>query len=310
MFSLYASSKEIDFVLSVDWEGDSLSPKNIQAMQNFREKYPEIKHVHFLNAAYFTADLSLSKKQIIERIQSVLRPGDEIGLHIHPWKHFVEAAGVVYRQGPRYLGEKYTHHFTKTPGGDVPLFAYSFDEIRKMIQYSKQILEQNGFGPITSFRAGGWMASAKVRAALAIEGIAFESSAVPAQLVAQLYPKTLLSHWAKKIWSNISLQTQPFQMITKESSIMQFPNNMGLADYVSFEYFFKLLEILNKDKKNSEPLYLHYGYHQESAAIYIHEVDKILSRLKNDFLVKPKGLLELNQRYQKKAQIKLCLSLF
>ena len=90
--------------ISVDWEGRDLSAINLNAFRAYREAHPDVPLTHFLNAAYFTKrDANASKVQA--DIRRVLRPDDELGLHIHPWKTLVEAAGVKFRSEPTIWGK-------------------------------------------------------------------------------------------------------------------------------------------------------------------------------------------------------------
>jgi hypothetical protein len=90
-------------VVTVDWEGLNLSDDNLAAMRALRERFPEIPLVQFLNAAYFTKP-DADADAVQARIASVLRDGDELGLHIHGWKRLFEAAGVSYRPSPTFRG--------------------------------------------------------------------------------------------------------------------------------------------------------------------------------------------------------------
>jgi phosphotransferase system HPr-like phosphotransfer protein len=90
--------------ISVDWEGRDLSAINLNAFRTLRKAHPNVPLTHFLNAAYFTKrDANATRVQA--DIRRALRPGDELGLHIHPWKTLVEAAGVKFRTEPTIWGK-------------------------------------------------------------------------------------------------------------------------------------------------------------------------------------------------------------
>jgi len=94
----------VHVAISVDWEGSDLSAINLNAFRVYREAHPDVPLTHFLNAAYFTKlDANASKVQA--DVRRALRPGDELGLHIHPWKSLVEAAGVKFRTEPTIWGK-------------------------------------------------------------------------------------------------------------------------------------------------------------------------------------------------------------
>ncbi len=90
--------------ISVDWEGRDLSAINLNAFRAYREAHPDVPLTHFLNAAYFTK-LDANANKVQADIRKALRPGDELGLHIHPWKSLVEAAGVKFRTEPTIWGK-------------------------------------------------------------------------------------------------------------------------------------------------------------------------------------------------------------
>lgn len=256
---------KVYFMLSVDWEGDTLRSSNLKAMQEFNKKFPQYPVIHFLNAAYYTKSWANSDKTITQKIKSVIKPIDELGLHIHSWKNFVEAAGVKFRHGPSFWNSAHSIARNGEPGDDVPINEYSVEEIRKMIRYSIQKLKEQGFKHLRSFRGGGWMSGSKVQEALKAEGLKIDSSAVPVELVEKLYPDTLLAQINKKQWKGISSLSQPF---IQANRTLQFPNNMGLADYVDEQEFRRQFAKVRTAAGHAKEIYLHFGWHQESAVEY------------------------------------------
>lgn len=282
--SLYSKQSDkkprVYLTLSVDWEGDTLQEQNLKRMISFAQKYPEIPIVHFLNAAYYTKKRAGSDDEISAMMASVLKSNDEIGIHIHPWKRFVEAAGVAFRQGPTYFNLPISPGRNGENGDDVPLNSYTTDEIKKLVRFSIDKLNEQGFANINSFRAGGWMSGPKVFEALMAEGVGIDSSAVPVKFVGQLYPDTGLYRLNKQLWHNVTDTSSPYRINTESGKLLQFPNNSGLADYVDengfFDVYLKNLEHAHKTKK---PVYLHFGFHQETAHLYLDRVDRGLQLL-------------------------------
>src|SRR5258708_1793941 len=43
---------KLQLVVTVDWEGRDLRDDNLRAMQDLRTRFPQVKIIHFLNAAY------------------------------------------------------------------------------------------------------------------------------------------------------------------------------------------------------------------------------------------------------------------
>ena len=137
--TLFANPVKV--IVSVDWEGESLKSSNLAAFENFRDDYPEINIMHFLNAAYYTkpnADENLVQYKILR----ILRNGDEQGMHIHSWRSLVEAAGVTYRSTPSWEGRPDWAPYDC--GHNVPMSAYTYEELRQIIHYSVSVLTERG----------------------------------------------------------------------------------------------------------------------------------------------------------------------
>ena len=165
-----APERKVRIAVSVDWEGSHLHRRNLDAMLAFREALPEVPLTHFLNAAYFLKEDADSGK-VAAKMRSVIRPGDETGLHVHAWRSLVEAAGVTFRNGPTFWGEQLAlYKIGGDVGHEVELGAYTVAEIRAMLRESKRILTGAGFVPSGSFRAGGWMGCERVLEAIRAEG--------------------------------------------------------------------------------------------------------------------------------------------
>jgi hypothetical protein len=258
------NSKNINIVFSVDWEGRELDLKNLNAMKAFREDYPHIPILQFLNAAYFTkpkADIDQTKKLI----ESVLLPIDEIGLHIHGWKSQFETCGVPFRNSPSFNtgGEIFAGEFDLDIGHDIPISEYTTDELVKVIKHSKDLFNKIGWGIPKNFRCGGWISKPHVLKALELEGVIGDYSAVPCKFLDGKRKSNFLHDWLFPLWSDITPLTQPYKI----GNIIEWPNNGCLADYVSGE------EMLNTFKQNWEEFqksdaqewYVSFGFHQETA---------------------------------------------
>lgn len=256
-------------MLSVDWEGDTLRSANLKALANFNKEFPNYPVIHFLNPAYYTKKNFLSPAEINKRIRTVLKPGDDIGLHIHAWESLIRSAGVRFRDRPSFWGPVSLGRGGER-GDDVPLNTYTEKELTQIIRHSLKLLSDNGFSDIHSFRAGGWTSGPKVYRALVKNDIFIDSSAVPAELIANLYPGTRLYELNHKLWPDINLMSKPFKLIVLKQNFYEYPNNIGLADYVSTENFISSAKKLIEDGKKSHAknLYLHFGWHQESAVEY------------------------------------------
>ncbi|MCX4025118.1 hypothetical protein H0A36_27645 [Endozoicomonas sp. SM1973] len=274
-------------IISVDWEGYWIKEKDIQKMRQFREDFPEVGMLHFLNAAYYTKH-DANYPEITQTIQSVLLPNDEHGLHIHGWRSLVEASGVTFNTSPR-MGKKDPISLDKCQppkdcGHDIDISSYSKSELRNIIRFSKRTLMDEGFDQPVSFRAGGWMTRSNAIQALSEEGIQYDSSAMPPELLkGSPWEKLPLYTWLDRLWSNIDTDTQPYVISRSgQARVLEIPDNGILADYITAE---GMLEIFKKNvtkwqKNTDKNIYVSIGFHQESA-------DKYLDRIRE-----AKGLIE------------------
>ncbi|HYX32455.1 MAG TPA: hypothetical protein VE954_05030 [Oligoflexus sp.] len=263
---------QVRIVVSVDWEGRELQSRNLQAMQKFRKDYPEIPLQHFLNAAYYTKPGAVPS-QITQTVRSVLRPGDEEGLHVHAWRSLVRASGVAFRTGPSFVeGEVDLRTCTVDCGHDVALTAYTQTELQKVLRYSVSTLQKQGFARATSFRAGGWQANSKVLRALAAEGFRVDSSATYAEYLFESWGDANLYSFVGKLWPQSQPTSQPYRInLGSGLNIVELPNNGCLADYMDAEAistaFIRNVELLKQQPDRD--VYLSIGFHQETAATYL-----------------------------------------
>jgi len=264
-------SAALRVVVSVDWEGRNLDPQNLASMEHFRHDYPQVPLQHFLNAAYFTKP-DADARVTAAAIKSVLRAGDEHGLHIHPWRSLVQAAGVKFRTEPAFRGPMDLSQCDPDCGHDVNMAAYDEKELQKLIRLSIKTLTKHGFERPRSFRAGAWQADNHVFRALAREGITLDSSATSAEYLKERWGHSLLYPVVGKLWPHITSTSQPYRIpLGQGLSILQLPNNGCLADYVSgariAQTFQENVEVWKKDK--TKDIYISIGFHQETAQKYL-----------------------------------------
>ncbi|WP_027709448.1 hypothetical protein [Zooshikella ganghwensis] len=264
-------------IISVDWEGRVLDEKNLAAMNSFRDDYPHIGLLHFLNAAYYTKP-NANSFEVSQKIKQVLRNNDEHGLHVHAWRSLVEYSNVKFRRSPNwsYPGPISLNscHTTGDCGANVPISAYTTDELKNIISVSKQILINNGFNQPVSFRAGGWMAEPNVIAALSAEGFLFDSSATAPELLKGRRWSDRLYNWLNGLWTTITPVSQPYLIGPMSSPLWEIPDNGILADYITGPEMLAVLK-QNIEKWRQDPqqtIYVSIGFHQETAAKYLHRI--------------------------------------
>ena len=306
----WTTTRNIYVYITVDWEGvdfkdDILNPKDLNKIQRFRSRFSNYPLVHYLNAAYYTNG-ALTESEVSKRMKTVIQNKDQLGLHIHPWQNLTNAANVKFISGPTYFGYEKSPPVGKgSPkypqgqrGGDVPLWRYPKEDIKRLIRFSLKKLKEHGFSNITSFRAGGWMADSKVLDALIEEGFQSESSPIPCNKIENLYPDSVLARYTKKLWQNIQVTSRPYKYKNK---LVMWPNNACLADYIDSQEF---MEIVKKNLAvHKSDIHIVYGFHIETAVEYLGRVAESLTKLdkfaeKNNLKVIPSTFDRVNNPFQ------------
>jgi hypothetical protein len=289
----------VSVTVSVDWEGMDLLDENVRAFEAFRKAHPDVPLTHFLNAAYFTksnvnqASARIKKKRCIG-------PKDGRGLHIHPWRSLVESAGVRYRSDPSWSEAQV--NLSQGPAGvnivpnetageipqstwwqdeedegyDIPLGAYTADEIQAIVAKSKQILEEQGISVGQTFRAGAFLATPNVREAIRREGIHIDSSAID---INKWIPGCSFSGLTGETWTDITNSSQPFHIETPAGPILEMPDTGALADYVSAKDMVDHVD-RSVEQRIYEDRFAHIGFHQETAAEHVSKVIQAITEIK------------------------------
>lgn len=270
--SLFA--QKITMVMTVDWEGRNISEKNISAIQKFRKDHPEIPMLHFLNPAYLIRPGADTEK-LINQINSVLKNGDEKGLHIHAWKSLVEYCGLIYKAYPTFADIDENCKDGKDCGHTVSLeFAYSQKELGQLVKCSKEILFNFGFGNAKSFRAGGWQFGGNMAQALSENNFTMDSSRTDAKvLIPQWGRESNLVQMVLKLHPTASAIDQPFEILP---GLIELPDNGCLADYTPAS---TLLSLFKKNAENGGGFFV-TGFHQETAELYLPQLEKGLDLIK------------------------------
>jgi hypothetical protein len=273
----------LKLLVTVDWEGRDLRDVNLDAMKNLHARFPDVKIVHFLNAAYFTK-AGVDAEDTEGRIASAIAPNDERALHIHGWKRLFEASGATFVSTPTFWGTSLQpRECLDDCGHEVPISLYSTTELRKVVKFSLDTLEEHGFGRAVSFRCGGWMAKDNVREAIAAEGLRYEQSAVPTVFLRPKLGNYPLHSWlaSQELWATTTQTSQPYTIPTAAGDLLEIPDNGALADYVSADQMFETFQANKRawqtDRRRS--VVVSIGFHQETAASYLPQLEAALERI-------------------------------
>lgn len=156
-----------------DWEGYDVKQEHLDTIARQSEVHG-IPLTHFFNPRIYT-NPELSSERAQELTEWVINRrdhnGDAIGLHLHMQPDIVQAAGVEVREDAQHWGSNLKD------GYDVLTSEYSYDDMVKMLNWSKNVFENQGLGTPIMYRAGGWYADGETLRAVHDTGFKVDSSA-------------------------------------------------------------------------------------------------------------------------------------
>ena len=247
--------------VSVDWEGATLDAPDLAALERLERALPGVPLTHFVSAAYFTKP-GADPEAVRRALARVVRPEDEVGVHLHAWTRLVEAAGVEPRFEPSYLGRDDWALDGET-GWDVEIESYQPSELEAIVRTSMALLSLES---PRSFRAGAWLAGPRVLEAVRRCGFAIDSSASDAAWYDELAATPLPSR-LKQVWPHVRRETQPFWISTAGGAILEMPLTGGMADYVTAQELEDHVgSMLARAVEQNRRLFVQTGLHQEGAA--------------------------------------------
>jgi hypothetical protein len=256
-------------VVSSDWDDADSPDVSLELQEGLRRKHPDLVITHFVGPYTFTDPLLTEERRaLLARWAAGMRDtfGDEIGMHLHPWCHFIEMTGVPCRITPS----------TVEPTGDrtgysVIVASYSEQESIAILDAAKTIFSTRGLGTPTSFRAGGWTAGANTMRALAATGFTVDSSAISWARLAAEWEGYDLYAWNKTQWAPIGDTSQPWYPsianllgdAAPHVPVLEVPDNGNLVDYITAG---EMIDVFTKNWTGrpgalTEPRQLSIGYH-------------------------------------------------
>lgn len=196
--------------VSIDWEGAYISSESLDCIDALREQWGDaVPLTHFVSAGYYVKpelDPLLDKT-----FTEMLRPGDELAVHLHGWQLLAAAAKIEPRRAPSFLSG--TDQLLELDGGDLgfdlDLDAYTVAELRALLRTSRELLGRTNAPVSSSFRAGGYLGTAKMLQAVRDEGFAVDSSALDYRPLQQRKGE-LLADRVQQIWPNVEAGAQPW----------------------------------------------------------------------------------------------------
>lgn len=254
-----------------DWDDAIHDQQALDLQEQLHDNHPDMKMTHFVGPYTFTAT-TLTPQEVDDTVAWVtgMRDtyDDEIGVHVHPYCHFVETTTVPCRWSPSIA-------YTEDPEGyTVALSSYTQAEAEILFAQAVTLFEAHGLGTPTSFRAGAWTAEIHTLMALANTGFTVDSSAANwARLEEwQNQPPATLYEWVQTHWATIDEHSQPYYPSETDIlsdappgvPILEAPDNGLLVDYVTTDEIIEMFEAVWPGGALPEPRTYVTGYHPGS----------------------------------------------
>ena len=252
-------------VVTTDWDFADPGDRANQYQFQLHQRHPELRMTHFVGPYTFTdPTLTTSRREDLVRwlLDQKDTYNDEIGLHIHPYCHFVTSAGLDC------ITDQSTVYPTDDTGYTIKVGAYDRAQFATLLEHAKDIFQENGLPVPRTFRAGGWTATLDTLAALADTGFIADTSALNWKRIEE-WEGYELYRWNMENWSSIDDTSQPYYPSTTDVlsdeppnlSILQVPDNGVMIDYVTLEEMNGLFDANWDGQPLAAPRTLMMGFH-------------------------------------------------
>ncbi len=275
-------------VVTNDWDDPDNPNHTYNRQEDLHEWHPELRLTHFVGPYTFTdPDVTDERREEIVSWLLDMREvhGDEIGLHIHPYCSFVEAAGLTCRTSPSFA-----YATGDRTGYTIYLSEYDEEETVLLLETADALFTDWGLNKPTSFRAGGWTAELHTLRALARAGHVADTSAMNWARLEEWegYPGADLYDWNRDQWSTIDETSQPYypsqdDILSSEPPlipILEVPDNGLLVDYVDATEMIEMFEANWSGGALTEPTQYSIGYHPPNFGLtYQTRIDDTLTHI-------------------------------
>lgn len=283
-------------VVSTDWDNTRGENNIFEYIDQLHHNFVDLKITHFFAPYHYTdPELSYARKKFVHNFMVRMNEeeGDEIGLHIHGWCHFVDTTPVTCKTKESFSTNDGT-------GYSTILEAYSQTEMEDILRASTRMFKRKGLPHPRSFRAGGWTAGPKVLQALANTGFNVDTSAVPAYRLSS-WKGWPLYDWNMAHWDGITETSQPYYPAARSPNmegypsinILEVPDNGVLVDYVSAQDMKEIFNLNFPDKKPLvKPTLYQIGFHTVDSFLYgsrMRAIEETLEYIEQHSYAKGKG---------------------
>jgi hypothetical protein len=282
-FVLFSRTHPLYFLLSTDWDFAEPGQMALDYHDQIRTNHPDVKFTHFVGPYSFTDPNVTEQRKAELAAWAIARRdmyGDEIGLHIHPWCHFVQSAGLTC------VTDQSTVYAEDLTGYTIKLEAYGQTNFETLLDKADELFMARGMGKPVTFRAGGWTATTDTLKALSNKGFIADTSANNWARMEEWRGMGNLYTWNMTNWSMIGDESQPYYPNTTDKQsgaapnieILEVPDNSIMVDYVTK---LEMIEIFGKNWMGTaltEPRTFMMGFHpsQNMSADEYNRVDGIL----------------------------------
>jgi hypothetical protein len=136
----------VEIVPIAVWQGKPTRSWSVGLFRDLRKKFPLLKIAHAVSPAPMVrgGEFDLGFRV---RFARIIQPGDDVLLHVAPWKSMVQKADLEFRTEPTVFGMPVNiDDCSQDCGLDLSTKAFNPAELRKVILFSKSLLAAHGFG--------------------------------------------------------------------------------------------------------------------------------------------------------------------
>jgi len=252
-------------LVTTDWDFSDPGDTVIEYQNRMHDEHPDIRITHFVGPYTFTdPEVAAPRRQVLADWLVEQRDvhHDEIGLHIHPWCHFVESAGLTC------IVDQSTTMAMDPTGYTIKVAAYDRQQFGTLLDHASTLFEQHGLNRPKTFRAGGWTADLNTLNALNDKGFTADTSALNWARIEEWEGKELY-RWNMENWAPIDDTSQPYFPSTTDvltsavptMSLLEVPDNGVMIDYVTLPEMTGLFDANWNGEPLAAPSTLMMGFH-------------------------------------------------
>ncbi|NRA65082.1 MAG: hypothetical protein HRU19_11410 [Pseudobacteriovorax sp.] len=254
------------FVFTI-WQGEHIKEHDVKALETYRTEFPQVSMIHFISPRYLiapnTGDLELN-----QAIKRVYRPGDEKAVYFAGWEELVSKAGVLVRNSPSFWTNKSTP-CTKACGLSIPLSVYGEDDLKKILNSQKQLLDEGLSTPINDsiFLTAGWQNLTNQSRTLSQLKLKWDFSGIIPSTMKKPLGRYPIHTWIRSNWHILENVHSPKYLTESKHSRIIVAQNGGMTSYHSAEDIYSYYKAF-KLQKSQGPKVFTLGVVQETAFMY------------------------------------------